>query len=304
MIHCVTAAVYYSSKVWDGAMPKKREIFLDKQVLMFFLLMSAVAVNVPFFVENGPSPTPTWFENLRNKIHKEFCLVGDVTPLQDPLSTITLLHVCHMEAHLKNATEIFKSAPQIQESLKELRETTSLDKLSKTAVIITKEKDSGGENKKQPLTASIDQYYKYLLADLKEVTIQLGNCYLFAQKQRVSNNAEDDEEEQGTTDIGQDEEEEDMEEEESDEDEEEVDSFFGDGEDNMAIEEGAGSTVQAKPTFIRSVHQLASCMKKNENLFNDLGCDAQVVMQSLSTFVGSMTDYLGTEGNDMKALSK
>ena len=91
---------------------------------------------------------------------------------------------------------------------------------------------------------------------------------------------------------------------ESDEDEEEVDSFFGDGEDNMAIEEGAGSTVQAKPTFIRSVHQLASCMKNNENLFNDLGCDAQVVMQSLSTFVGSMTDYLGTEGNDMKALSK
>jgi hypothetical protein len=296
-VHSITAAVYYSSILWEKAIistKKKRAQFLDQQVLYFFLLISAIEQNMPFFAEevSHPKDPPPWYWPVRARVDKG-------SKLQDSfLSFLTLLHVCHLNVHISEGGG-GRCSQVYQKAAESLKGAQTMQHLYQTVVIV-----NDPAEKDIILTASIKNYLQHPVLDMGTVIKEIHkHHYNFSKAISHSEESEEEGEEEGYEGESEKEESKDeggeseseryyFEKEKGDEEqvEEESEEESGGGEENdeEVIQQIVPSSLIESLKFLDKWLQ----KEKNNGLLHSLdGTSAETLIQSLRSIVPNLGDH-------------
>ena len=189
--HSITAAVYYSSEVWEQAIlalgKRTQTLILEKQVMFFFLLMSAIKHNTPFYAEWGlNSPIAPCHKKVLERLNTTLNTKNLFSPFQDEISFATVFHVCHMHMHARKISTTQGLGLGLDTTY--LSDKRTLAKLRNSISIITR--DSRGA-KESPFTASTPEYLEDFFLDTKDVAHEIEqNCTVVISNRKST---EDDE---------------------------------------------------------------------------------------------------------------
>jgi hypothetical protein len=281
-VHSITAAVYYSSFLLEKAINKsgrKRIDYLDQQVLYFFLLMSAIEQNMPFFCEAGSNPkkTPLWYQSVKKAIK-----IQNLQDSEDFLSILTILHVCHLNVHCEDAQYLPANV-----QCENLRGSQDMQYLLGNVVIVNDPKVRNGI-----VTASITSYLQHPFLDMDKVIREVNKNHF---SRYVPAFTPSESEEEGDEESGEEEEdeveEEEEEEEVEDEDEEDEDEETEDNDDEETEkDEEVSIQPQVPSSLIDSLKDLDLYLQQEDlkNLLRCLDASADSVIESLKSIVTNM----------------
>jgi hypothetical protein len=155
-----------------GTWRAKTNAYPGKQVIFFFLLMSAIKHNTPFYAEWGPhSPIAPCHEKVMKRLNTTLDTKNLFSPFQDEISFATVFHVCHMAMHTKKK---ISRTEGLRLDTTYLSDKRTLAKLRNSISIITR--DSRGA-KESPFTASTPEYLEDFFLDTKDVAHEIEqNC--------------------------------------------------------------------------------------------------------------------------------
>ena len=279
--HSITAAVYYSSKVWERVLHLgDRQKFLDKQVLSFFLLMSAIEQNTPFFAQLGPNPTfPPRHETAMTRLRTIWDREENIYPsLEDLLSFVTVFHVCHMAMHTqKITTDLCKQHVGDTANLS-LKKCSSLKTLRGSVSIIN---NIVGKSK---LTARAQQYYDKFLVDTADVVIEIRRTCTGVTNQRSS-----EEDETANKDESDD----------DDDDDDSEESAFA--HENEGGREKTTTSFNAEESLLSALDDLAKFVTEKEEILSSF-CSKETCI-SIKESLGNAVNSLHADNNSIEKFS-